>query len=281
MKNMDINDQNSFIQPNEQKQEATQLPDSENGQLPNKQISQAENSSQSRRRLLSLAVFQVIGITVCVLLYFLANKLQNPSFGIFFVTVFIMLVPSIGILAVINVQKLTQYNAANKPHGAWPVFSAFSLMTSVRVGISFIVFAINVFIVAPSRTNEIREKARQEEEQKQQQAVVELAKQEISKAEAIEMLKACQVSSFYYTNQRTREDGSWGELSSTGIAVTRQDDGRYKMSVANSLVSELVPVARTAQRTCDGPQFWYAGSFEYKQADGTWRWGRPLPTTTN
>lgn len=78
------------------------------------------------------------------------------------------------------------------------------------------------------------------------------AQPEITKDEAISLLKSCQLKGFYYGNQtnKNKQEGLWGELSSTGVVLTRIDGDPYRISVADRLVPELLPIAREAQKTC-------------------------------
>lgn len=109
-------------------------------------------------------------------------------------------------------------------------------------------------------------------EQRRQEFAAANAKPEITKEEAIQLLKTCKLKGFYYTNQTDKSDpanGGWGELSSTGVVLTKVDGQPYRISIADKLIPELVPIAREAQKTCANPQFWHDGTYEqYK--DGKW-----------
>lgn len=59
------------------------------------------------------------------------------------------------------------------------------------------------------------------------------------------------------------------EASATGVVLVKIDGEPYRISIADRLVPELVPIAREAQKSCASPQFWHDGTYEqYK--DGKW-----------
>jgi hypothetical protein len=51
--------------------------------------------------------------------------------------------------------------------------------------------------------------------------------------------------------------------------LTKVDGQPYRISIADRLIPELVPIAREAQKTCVNPQFWHDGNYE-QYHDGHW-----------
>ncbi len=121
-------------------------------------------------------------------------------------------------------------------------------------------------VLAPNHINQLSQQSRIKNDAAQLQFKADNANPEITKEEAIQLLKTCQLKGFYYTNQTDKSDpsnGGWGELSSTGVVLTKIDGKPYRISIADKLVNELVPIARQAQKTCNGsPQFWHNGNYE-------------------
>ena len=81
--------------------------------------------------------------------------------------------------------------------------------------------------------------------------------EEITKEQAIDMLKTCKLSGFYYNNETDetdRELGGWGELSTTGVVLTYVKGEPYRISVADRLVTGMLPIAKEVQKKCGKPQ---------------------------
>jgi hypothetical protein len=150
--------------------------------------------------------------------------------------------------------------------------SVLSLLISVIPALYGAYSVYEFRVVAPKHIKQLSQQTQQNFEAEQRQFEADNAKPEISKDEAVQLLQSCQLNGFYYTNQTDKSDpanGGWGELSSTGIVLTKVDGKPYRISIADRLISELVPIAREAQRTCGKPQFWHDGSYEQYQ-NGHW-----------
>lgn len=107
------------------------------------------------------------------------------------------------------------------------------------------------------------------------------ARSEATVEQATQLLNSCQVFGFYYTHQDGTDGSENAEKTSTGILLYKMpksydgtttpssgDAGKYRVHIADRMVSTMVPIARNAQHTC-GIQFWHDGTYEqYK--DGKW-----------
>lgn len=186
--------------------------------------------------------------------------------------VFVTLVPAVGLIALINLIGLPIYMRKHKPRGKGLVFSILSLAVSIILAL-YGAYSVYQFRVAvPKRVDKLSEESQQKFQAQEQQFAADNAKPEITKDEAINLLKACKLNGFYYTDQTDKSDpanGGWGELSSTGVVLTKVDGQPFRISIADRLIPELVPVARQAQKTCNGPQFWHDGTYEQWKA-GHW-----------
>lgn len=230
--------------------------------------------SKWRYLFVVLGILQAFGIAIFFLIMALAIQQAKAGasgteyIGLF---LFITVVPAVGFIALINLIGLPVYIAKYKPRGKGLIFSILSLVISVILALYGAYSVYQLRVVAPEQEKVFTEELRKKSEQREQQFAEDNAKPEITKEEAINLLKSCQLKGFYYTNQTSRDLGGWGELSSTGIVLTKVDGKPYRISIADRLVPELVPIARDAQKTCGGPQFWHDGRYEQRQSDGTWR----------
>jgi hypothetical protein len=248
---------------------ATPIPGSLLEQMP------ANKPSKWRYFFIVLGVLQIL---VVVLFFFViwwaiqqakAGVSGTEFIGLF---LFITLVPAAGILAIINLVGLPIYMKKHKPHGKGMVFSILSLAVS-SVLILYGAYSIyQLRVVVPRQANEFTKQSQQKFQAQRQQFATDNARPEITKDEATQLLKTCKLKGFYYTNQTDKSDvanGGWGELSSTGVVLTKIDGQPYRISIADRLIPELVPIAREAQKTCGEPQFWHNGSYEQYQ-NGHW-----------
>lgn len=122
---------------------------------------------------------------------------------------------------------------------------------------------------ATKSVDEIAERSRQKLEEDQLELAAKNADAEITIERAINLLKGCEIKELHYSNQIFKHSGRWGESSTTGIVLTKTDNLTYKISIADRLIGELVPIARSAQETCAGLQLWHDGKYEQKQSHGT------------
>ena len=156
-----------------------------------------------------------------------------------------------------------------KPRGKGFLLAVVSLIISV---ILFMYGAYSVYqlrVAAPRQYEEFSEQLKKDSEQREQEFAVDNANPEITKEEAITLIQSCKLKGFYYTKETEKEHGTSPAISATGIVLTKIDGEPYRISIADSLVDELVPIAREAQKTCGGPQFWHDGRYEQFK-DGSW-----------
>ncbi len=244
--------------------------------LPINQEQQTPSPKPSKWRyfFILLGILQILGVVLFfMVMTWAAQKAKEGLSGTEFVALFLYatLVPATGLIALVNLIGLPIYIAKHKPHLIGLISSIISLLISAVLALYGGYTIYQMQVAFPKQEKEFFEQHQKEYEQQKQQFAADNAKPEITKDEAIELLRTCQIYGFYYTNQTSRDNGGWGELSSTGIVLTKVDGRPYRISIADRLVSELVPIAREAQKTCGWPQFWYNNHYEQKQADGTWR----------
>ncbi|HEX8389934.1 MAG TPA: hypothetical protein VF597_00760 [Candidatus Saccharimonadales bacterium] len=212
-------------------------------------------------------VFIVLGIlqAACVALFLAAvlyaSLLQDSGVSgleYLIILLFLTLVPIAGAVAVINLVGLPLYMRHHKPHGRGLVLSILSLAISLML----VLYGAYHIYVTLTYTDELSETSEPRDDPSQD-LVAANTESEITKQEAIELLQNCQLTDFYYTDQTTKNEGQWGELSTTGVVLTELEGEPDRISIADRLIPELVPIARAAQKNCDGsPQFWHDGAYE-------------------
>lgn len=172
---------------------------------------------------------------------------------------YITIVPAVAILSLINVIGLPIYILKEKLRGTRLSFAVFLFAFS---GLLVFYGGYNFLVLTVNRAN-LEDQYKQETEKIQQ--AIDNANPEITKEEAIELLKTCQLSGFYYTSQTGKSDSANSgrvELSSTGVVLTTVSGKPHGISIADRLIPELLPIARQAQKTCGNLQFWYDGRRE-------------------
>lgn len=214
-----------------------------------------------------LGILQAIGVGIFFLV--ITWAIQQAKAGVSGteftgLIVNVTLVPAVGLVAFVNLIGLPMYMLRHKPHGKGLALSVLSLSISVMLVI-YGAYSVYQFRVAiPKHVEQLSRQTEQKIQAKQQQFSADNAKPEITKDDAIALLNACQLKGLYYTNQTSpKEDGNWAESSTTGVVLTKIDGQPYRISIADRLVPELVPIARQAQEACGGqPQFWHDGHYE-------------------
>lgn len=227
--------------------------------------------SKWRYFFMILGILQAAGVALFFLVMLWASQQAKAGVsGTEFIALilFVTVVPAVAIISLINLIGLPIYMRKSKPHGKGLVLNIVSLVISTLL---VLYGAYNVYglYFYPKK---LSEESRQKFEQQDREFAAANAKPEITKEEAIQLLKSCKLKGFYYTNQTDKSDpanGGWGELSSTGVVLTKVDGQPYRISIADKLIPELVPIAREAQKTCGGPQFWHDGTYEQFK-DGKW-----------
>jgi hypothetical protein len=225
-----------------------------------------QKPSKWRYFFIVLGVLQAVGVGIFFLVMTWAiQQAKTGVSGTEFIGLIInvTLVPAVGLIAFINLVGLPIYLARYRPHGKGLILSILSLLVSVVLALYGAYSVYQFRIALPKHVNQLSQQSQQKAQAQEQQFATDNAKPEITKDQAIILLKNCQLSGFYYTAQTDKESGNWGELSSTGVVLTKIDGKPYRISIADKLVPELVPIARQAQKTCSGqPQFWHDGHYE-------------------
>ncbi len=236
-----------------------------------------KKSSKWRYFFIVLGILQALGVAIFLLVMLWAVQQAKAGvsgtefIGLF---LFITLVPAVGIIALINLIGLPIYMIKHKSRGKGLVFGILSLVISALLALCGAYSVYQLRVAVPNRVGELNKEFKQRNEEEDRQFVAANAKPEIAKEEAIELLKACKLKGFYYTKQTESENLNGmqfpsAEASAAGVVLVKVDGEPYRISIADRLVSELVPIAREVQKTCDGPQFWHDGTYEqYK--DGKW-----------
>lgn len=226
-------------------------------------------------RALSIFQFAGIGLFLLVMIWASAQAKAGVSGTEFIALIlFVTVVPAVALISLIKLIGLPIYIAKAKPHGKSLTASIVSLAISAML-VLYGGFNAYAMYVLP---RQLSQKSTQRFEQQQKDFAAANAHPEITKDEAIQLLESCQLKGFYYTNQTDKHDpamGGWGELSSTGVVLTKVDGKPYRISIADKLIPELVPIAREAQSKCGGPQFWHDGSYEQFH-DGNWYFGNQV-----
>lgn len=230
----------------------------------------AFNKKPSKWRFfyIALGILQVLGIGLLVFIMFsIAGQTGSEFIALALLMTY---VPAMGIIALLNLIGLPIYMYRNRPRRAWLVLSILSLLVSVAI-VGFGAFNIYQLMMASRyNVNQFATKSAEHEKQFSSDNV----KPEITKEEAIELLKSCQIKSFYYTSQaETENHGNTqipaAETTTTGVVLVKVDGKPYRIHIADRLIPELVPIARESQKVCGGPQFWHDGYYE-QQRDGKW-----------
>jgi hypothetical protein len=226
-----------------------------------------QKPSKWRYLFIILGILQVVGVGI----YFLVMTwaIQQAKAGLsgtefIGLIVYATLVPAVGLIAFINLIGLAVYLPRHKPRGKGLVFSLLSLAVSILLALYGAYSVYELRVAAPKQAQQISQQSEQKFQEQQRQFNADNAKPEITKDDAITLLNSCQLSGFYYTSQTSsKADGNWAESSTTGVVLTKIDGKPYRISIADRLIPELVPIARQAQQKCGGqPQFWHDGHYE-------------------
>lgn len=243
----------------------------------NTRFEQPEYNKPSKWRyfFFILGILQALGVGVfiAVIIWAIRQAKAGVSGTEFMgLILFVTVAPTVGILALINLIGLPIYVVKHKPRGKWLVFSILSLLISCLLALYGAYGLYQLRVTIPKQVQKVNEQINNKIKNEEQQFATDNANPEITKDEAITLIKSCQLNGLYYTNQTgDKADGNWGELSSTGVVLTRINGKPYRISIADRLISEIIPITREAQKTCSGPQLWHDGRYEQRQSDGTWR----------
>jgi len=157
----------------------------------------------------------------------------------------------------------------------------YKVMGIILLVLSILAVAAAAYFVISVRSivHKYDEKSKQRTEYYNQQNAT--ARSDVNVEQATQLLNSCQVFGFYYTKQDGTDGAENAEKTSTGIlaykipksfdgTTTPGSDagGKYRMHIADRMVSTMVPIARNAQYKC-GIQFWHDGSYEQFK-DGKW-----------
>lgn len=192
--------------------------------------------AQSRWRLF-LIIIGAIQVA-CTVVF----SLTLPLFWIISPVIYVMAPSALALLALVNFVSLLIYMLRYRPD--WK-----------ELVLCFISFVVSIVLVAFVAYPEYQSRVDLQKVFSDSSLDVQLpvkTQSEITKDEAATLIKGCRVGTFDYTDQTSKADGDWAELSTTGVVVSKLDSNPYKMSIADRFVSELVPMAKEAQKKCGG-----------------------------
>lgn len=173
-----------------------------------------------------------------------------------------------GVAAFINVIGLPIYLVKYRPARKGMIFGVISFLLSLVLALYAGYYFYQMRVVFPAEQQrldaELQEKFREYDE------THKVVYPEITKEEAISLLNDCKLIGFYYTDQNDPEDGTGGNLATTGVMLTTMGEEPLRISIADSLIPELVPIAREAQKDCPDLQFWHDGHYEQLNDQGVW-----------
>lgn len=221
---------------------------------------------------LSTGLFQLVVVLGIVLIFtMLLAMAKSGASGTEFIGLIVIFygVPLAAFSAVLNIITLIVYFIRRRPTGRWLILPVLSGILSALIIAYGSYTAYSWFVVAPAESAQ-HEREFEEEIRKTDEGYYS---EEITVEKTKELLGACKLFGFYYTGQTegvNKQEGNWGELSTTGVVLTYIDNEPYRVSIADRLIPELVPAAREAQKVCPDLQFWHDGKYEQKQADGRW-----------
>lgn len=92
----------------------------------------------------------------------------------------------------------------------------------------------------------------------------------VSAQQATVLLQQCQIKTFNYTPSGLENSPHLPAAGSTGI-ILQQYPTFSHLYIEQSEESTMIPIARSVQPKCGGPQFYHDNSYEQLQSDGTWR----------
>lgn len=238
-------------------------------------VDNLESSTQHlklRIAVITLGVLQLIGAGIFLLVIGgLIAQAKAGASGTEFVALILgaTVVPGVGLIALINLIVLPIYISKCKLHGKGLALVILSLVVSLFLAAYGAYSFYQIKVALPREAKKLSEQSKQKIQQHVQQFQTDNASPQITDQQAIQLLQACQLKGFYYTKQTDKSGGGWGELSTTGVVLTKINGKPYRISIADRLIPELVPIARKAQLTCGGPQFWHDGNYE-QWSNGAW-----------
>lgn len=194
-------------------------------------------NNQKTRSSISRGYLQFLAVMPLLILIILANTLFREGF----------IADNLKFIAFISPLAIIVIGLARK-------YSTFS-----RILVLFFLCAAFIFYQVVVSYPESQRKAYRRVQEEDRLLIANNTKPEITKEEAIELLKTCKVSYFRYTYQyeplyipTTYDDIQLPapKASSTGVVLVKDEYGPDTISIADELIPELVPIAREAQKTC-------------------------------
>lgn len=214
------------------------------------------SSNRSSKWQLFFVILSILQI-VCFVLPYLVLVVSMLLFGVGYIYLIMALVPMYILIstpiALISLFALPFFMRRNELTGRMRVLIITSLVFSILTILQTISFVASSLSFDAS-LNHVKQQINKDSDEFERGVV------EISNSEAEELLLSCKLRGFFYTNQTNKNDGEWGELSDSGVVLTRVEGKPYRISIADKLIPELVPIAREAQKKCGGwPQFFHDG----------------------
>jgi hypothetical protein len=224
--------------------------------------------------VISLVVL-IFGVVLpFVYLLSLAGQTGSEFIALLFIPLFI----AGGLMGIANLFILPRFLIKKTFTGGFKALAIGLFVMSIFIGLFGALQIVGVFASIHTVNKSHDESKKMAQYYSNQEAT---ARSDVGVDEATTMLNSCEVVGFYYTKQDGKNGAENAEASSTGILVyhipasyggvttpSSTDAGKYRMHIADRMVSTMVPIARTAQHTC-GIQFWHDGDYE-QWKDGHW-----------
>ena len=268
------------VQPQPEPQLAPQISPAPEG------VIEPPKPSRWRVVFLVLGIMQVLGVALFFgVMIWLWSLVQTGLSGTEFIglILFVTVVPFLGIVGLLNVIGLPIYIAKRKPRGMGLVFSIISLSISGLLVVFGAYMAVQLFIIVPLRTVQLREELSREyitEDYSQfgkTNTPVEPAG--ITKAEATALLTDCKVNFFAgYTDISLIENeiprGWFENMEQTGadFEYSEGEQGLY-LFASKAMTAEMQDTVRQIRQDCYDTQKLYIvvdDWIETPNAQGEW-----------
>lgn len=230
---------------------------------------------QGMKAYIATSAIVIIGTLATFILgwLILAQKAKQGVSGTEFI--FLLLIPFFLLAVIMSIANVFVIPRALSRHSftsGWKKMAKIVFRVSaVVVAIGLAVIVLNIIALVKLRIDDAAQNkllAKQVAEDR-----ITMVPKEQTVAEATTLLKECKIFGFYYPGEVKSEnyvqyldsDTLAAEHASTGIITVKLPrTNQYRLHVAVREQMNLVPVARSVQQKCNGPQFWHDGSYEVK-----------------
>ena len=214
-----------------------------------------QKPSKLRIIFVVLGVVQALGVaTTFIILYSVAGQ---PGSEFIAMALSLTIVPTVTVIALINLVSLPIYLAKHKVHGRGLVFSILSLLLSMILVASGIFACYRIFVVAPKHIKQLSEQSAKHAEQLSRNYVASGANPTASRDNALKLMHDCDVDYFVgYTGDlsvvKDSNTKAWlnsAEQSRQGVAILKNSPKTYVFT-SKSMTAALQDTARKDRQTC-------------------------------